>query len=61
MEKFDLDFVNQKKKKKKQVIYFKQRRVMEYNKQKTLEKLRNEGVKGVPPKDGDGDTQGKPT
>lgn len=33
----------------KQVIYFKQRRVMEFNKQKTLEKLRNEGVKGVPP------------
>lgn len=31
-----------------QVIYFKQRRVMEFNKQKTLEKLRNEGVKGVP-------------
>lgn len=33
---------------------------MEYNKQKTLEKLRNEGVKGVPLKDG-GDTQGKST
>lgn len=44
-----------------QVTYFKQRRVMEFNKQKTLEKLRNEGVKGVPKDFAPRGIQGKPT
>lgn len=44
-----------------QVTYFKQRRVMEFNKQKTLEKLRNEGVKGVPKDIAPQGIQGKPT
>lgn len=43
-----------------QVTYFKQRRVMEFNKQKLLEKLKNEGVKGVPEDIGPPGIQGKP-
>lgn len=30
------------------MTYFKQRRVMEYNKKQTLERLKAEGAKGVP-------------
>ena len=39
-----------------QVTYFQQRRVMEYNKKKTLEKLKAEGAKPMP--EGMGPPQG---
>lgn len=44
-----------------QVTYFKQRRVMEFNKQKTLEKLKNEGAKPMPEDIAPPGIQGKPT
>lgn len=57
----NMDLANMRMTGYQQVTYFKQRRVMEFNKQKTLEKLRNEGVKGVPKDIAPPGIQGKPT
>ena len=43
-----------------QVTYFKQRRVMEYNKKQTLDKLAKEGARPMPEGAGPPGVQGKP-
>lgn len=43
-----------------QVTYFKQRRVMEYNKKQTLEKLKAEGARSMPEGMGPPQSPGRP-